>query len=74
MKSYPFYFKTLLPFKTKEEIEYYYRNKPGKLTTITEIYNEYSIFTDNYIKHFNTKISFYKFYFNKKMIKRLNSV
>ena len=74
MKSCPVYYEKIFCFKTKEEIENFYRNQPGKLTTITEICNDYSFLNENEIKHFNSKISFYDFYLKNKMIKRLNSI
>jgi len=74
MKSCPVYYEKIFYFRTKEEIEYFYRNQPGKLTTITEIYNDYSFLNESEIKHFNSKISFYDFYLKNKMIKRLNSI
>ena len=74
MKSCPVYYEKIFNFKTKEEIENFYRNYPGKLTTIIEIYNDFSILNENEIKNYNSKISFYNFYSKNKMIKRINSI
>ena len=74
MKSCPVYYEKIFNFKTKEEIENFYRNYPGKLTTIIEIYNDYSILNENEIKNYNSKISFYNFYSKNKVIKRINSI
>jgi hypothetical protein len=74
MKSCPVYYEKIFNFKTKEEIENFYRNYPGKLSTIIEIYNDYSILNENEIKNYSSKILVYNFYSKNKIIKRIKSI